>query len=205
MRLKELRTQRKMNMRQTALALGIPYTTYISYEKGDREPNSEMLINLADFFNCSVDYLIGRSDCRVDEKVLDKVNCIDNNLLEKYGNIYDAQQAQSLQDLKKGETVGCPLDDLVDSPKVLESEGQITAEERQHIKKYRTLDEYGKELIDTALDIEYNRCTADSKPETIKVFTAARSLDGQTPMGYEKMTKEEYEELINAPETDDDF
>lgn len=100
MRLKELRTQRKMNMRQTALALGIPYTTYISYEKGDREPNSEMLINLADFFNCSVDYLIGRSNNRIDDTVLDKVNCIDNQLLEKHGNIYEAQKAQNVQDLE---------------------------------------------------------------------------------------------------------
>lgn len=205
MRLKELRTQRKMNMRQTALALGIPYTTYISYEKGDREPNSEMLINLADFFNCSVDYLIGRSDCRVDEKVLDKVNCIDNNLLEKYGNIYDAQQAQSLQDLKKGETVGCSLNDLVDMYDPLSSDNQITSDELSHIKKYRTLDEYGKEAVDNVLDVEHRRCTAESKPETIKVLTAARSVDGQTPIRYEEMTREEYEKLINAPETDEDF
>ncbi len=84
-------------------------------------------------------------------------------------------------------------------------EEKFTFNERQHIKKYRTLDEYGKELIDTALDIEYNRCTAESKPETIKVLTAARSVDGQTPIRYEEMTREEYEKLINAPETDEDF
>ena len=62
LRLKDLREERKLNMRQAAKALEIPYTTYISYVKGEREPNSEMLINLADFFNCSIDYLIGRSN-----------------------------------------------------------------------------------------------------------------------------------------------
>ena len=58
-RFKQLREEKGWNMRETARMLGIPYTTYISYEKGDREPNSEMLIKFADFFNVSVDYLIG--------------------------------------------------------------------------------------------------------------------------------------------------
>lgn len=72
LRLKELREDRQLNMRQAAKALGIPYTTYISYEKGEREPNSEMLINLAEFFNCSIDYLVGRSDQIIDDKTWDE-------------------------------------------------------------------------------------------------------------------------------------
>lgn len=84
-------------------------------------------------------------------------------------------------------------------------EEKFTFNERQHIKKYRTLDEYGKEAVDNILDVEHRRCTAESKPETIKVLTAARSVDGQTPIRYEEMTREEYEKLINAPETDEDF
>lgn len=61
LRLKFLREERNWNMKEAAEQLGIPYTTYISYEKGEREPNSEMLIKLSDFFNVSVDYLIGNS------------------------------------------------------------------------------------------------------------------------------------------------
>lgn len=57
-RLKELREEAGMNMRQAAAALNIPYTTYVSYEKGEREPNLKMLINLAIFFNCTIDYLL---------------------------------------------------------------------------------------------------------------------------------------------------
>lgn len=60
-RLKNLRQDKKLNMKQTAAALQMPYTTYVSYEKDEREPNSEILVQLADFFDCSVDYLIGRS------------------------------------------------------------------------------------------------------------------------------------------------
>lgn len=60
-RLKKLRLKKNLSMRQVALALKMPYTTYVSYEKNEREPNSETLILLANFFNCSIDYLIGRS------------------------------------------------------------------------------------------------------------------------------------------------
>lgn len=71
-RIKELREKKGINMRQTAKELGIPYTTYISYEKGDREPNSEMLIELAEFFHCSIDYLLGRSEDVIDTEKWDE-------------------------------------------------------------------------------------------------------------------------------------
>ena len=61
-RLEELRLKQNLTMRETARQLKIPYTTYVNYEKGTREPNSEMLIILAKFFDVSIDYLIGRTD-----------------------------------------------------------------------------------------------------------------------------------------------
>ena len=64
-RIKELRTEKKMSMKEAAAALALPYTTYVGYEKGEREPNSEMLIKIATFFEVSVDYLICRSDSKV--------------------------------------------------------------------------------------------------------------------------------------------
>lgn len=96
LRLRELREERNLNMRQTAKALSIPYTTYISYEKGDREPNSEMLIALADFFNCSIDYLLCRTSESVDDSVLDKANGIDSDVLAFYGNLYDLSKTLNL-------------------------------------------------------------------------------------------------------------
>ena len=64
-RLKVLREMHNLNMREVASKLGIPYTTYVNYEKGTREPNSEMLISLANFYSVSIDYLIGRDEnCR---------------------------------------------------------------------------------------------------------------------------------------------
>lgn len=61
-RLKQLREEKGKSMRQVAIELQIPYTTYVSYEKNEREPNSEALIRIAMYFDCSIDYLIGISN-----------------------------------------------------------------------------------------------------------------------------------------------
>lgn len=63
-RIQQLRSEKGLSMRKAAQELNMPYTTYISYEKGDREPNSETLIKLANYFDCTIDYLIGRSSQR---------------------------------------------------------------------------------------------------------------------------------------------
>ena len=72
-------------MAEAARDLEIPYTTYVGYEKGDREPNSEMLIKISNYYGVSVDYLICRSNDRVDERVLDIVNEIDDDILQETG------------------------------------------------------------------------------------------------------------------------
>lgn len=72
-RIEELRNNMNLNKAETARRLEIPYTTYISYEKGEREPNSEMLIKLAKFFNVSVDYLIGRISAYPEPNITDDI------------------------------------------------------------------------------------------------------------------------------------
>lgn len=63
-RMRELREERKMNMKEAAACLHMPYTTYVNYEKGSREPGSETLIQIAELYGVSVDYLIGKSGKR---------------------------------------------------------------------------------------------------------------------------------------------
>lgn len=60
-RLQILRTEKGYSMKQMAAALNIPYMTYVHYEKNEREPNSELLVLIAKYFNVSTDYLLGRS------------------------------------------------------------------------------------------------------------------------------------------------
>lgn len=61
-RLKELRTER--NLGQVALAekIGVSKGIISLWENGQREPTMQNLISLADYFACSVDYLVGRKD-----------------------------------------------------------------------------------------------------------------------------------------------
>ena len=63
-RIKEIRTAKGLTMREAAKQLGLAPSTYCNYETGEREPNSEMLIRLADFYGVSIDFMIGRDDER---------------------------------------------------------------------------------------------------------------------------------------------
>lgn len=59
--LKKLRKDRKLNQSELANYLGISVSAYGNYELGQREPNIETLDKLAEFYDVSVDYLIGRT------------------------------------------------------------------------------------------------------------------------------------------------
>ena len=61
-RLKQLRTEHGLSMREVANRINVPYTTYVNYEKGVRDPSTEVLGKLAKFFETTVDYLLGISD-----------------------------------------------------------------------------------------------------------------------------------------------
>ena len=63
-RIKQLREELGKSKAQVARELQIPYTTFVNYENEAREPNSEVLIMIANYFHVSVDYLIGRTENR---------------------------------------------------------------------------------------------------------------------------------------------
>lgn len=59
-KLKELRTSRNLYQKDVAAHLGVDRTTYVKYELGTSEPSFEILQKLADFYNVSIDYILGR-------------------------------------------------------------------------------------------------------------------------------------------------
>ena len=83
-------------MKECAAKLGIPYTTYVNYETGTREPNSEMLVTLADFFNTSVDYLIGRDDPKDPAALTQQLEGIDFALFGEVKDLTDEQKQDIL-------------------------------------------------------------------------------------------------------------
>ena len=61
-RLKELRKERKISQLKLALDLNMNQNTISRYENLEREADYETLVRFADYFDISLDYLLGRSD-----------------------------------------------------------------------------------------------------------------------------------------------
>ena len=61
-RLKELRKSLNLTQKDVYSSIGMSAIGYQRYEYGEREPAFKNLLALADFFNVSLDYLVGRSD-----------------------------------------------------------------------------------------------------------------------------------------------
>lgn len=59
-KIKALRINQDMTQKDIADFLQMTVNAYQKYEYGKREPNMETFIALADFFNVSLDYLVGR-------------------------------------------------------------------------------------------------------------------------------------------------
>lgn len=60
--LRTLRLSKGITQKQLGEAIGASERGIQNYELNARKPNYEMLQALADYFDCSIDYLTGRSD-----------------------------------------------------------------------------------------------------------------------------------------------
>ena len=60
MKLKELRKRNKLTQKELAQIINVAPTTYLGYEKETSEPTIATLIQLANYFNVSLDYLCNR-------------------------------------------------------------------------------------------------------------------------------------------------
>ena len=61
-RLKEIRKAKGISQLKLAMDLSTNQNTISRYETGEREPGINELIKIADYFNVSVDYLLGRTE-----------------------------------------------------------------------------------------------------------------------------------------------
>ncbi len=61
-RLKFLREKEKMYQSELADRLGLAPSTISMYERGDRDPDTSTLTKIAEIFNVSTDYLLGRTN-----------------------------------------------------------------------------------------------------------------------------------------------
>ena len=59
MRIKELRKKKGKTQEEMATELGIKKQNLQNYEIGKREPSIDILLTLAEYFDCSIDELVG--------------------------------------------------------------------------------------------------------------------------------------------------
>lgn len=61
-RLKELREERNLTQKQLADKFNLNSVTYFRYEKDKRVPPLPLIVQFADYYGVTVDYLLGRTD-----------------------------------------------------------------------------------------------------------------------------------------------
>lgn len=87
--LKQLRLQKGLSQQALADKLDISQQSVYKYENQITEPNIDMLKNIANFFDISVDYLIGYSSCRhkIEEVQETDLNNDELSLIQKYRSL----------------------------------------------------------------------------------------------------------------------
>ncbi|MGG3773061.1 helix-turn-helix domain-containing protein [Heyndrickxia faecalis] len=83
-RLSALRKQKGLSQYELADRLGYSRGQIANYEQGKREPDYETLRKIADFFDVTTDYLLGRTDIRTLNEEDDSLAEI-NKLIKEYG------------------------------------------------------------------------------------------------------------------------
>lgn len=102
-----LREKRGFTQGDLAAKLGISRASLSHYEKNRREPDYATLTKLADYFQVSVDYLLGRSDDTAAalpevavQEFEDNLELSDESLLQKYAFTVDGRKL-TMQESKR--------------------------------------------------------------------------------------------------------
>ncbi len=91
-RLTSLRKEKELSQYELADLLGYSRGQIGNYEQGTREPDHSTLEKIADFFNVSIDYLLGKSNVRESaDKILEKSNDTEYTVALHNNNGYDEE------------------------------------------------------------------------------------------------------------------
>jgi HTH-type transcriptional regulator, competence development regulator len=104
-RLRRLRLEKKLTQEELGKKINVTKVSISGYENGNRTPDTETLQKLADFFNVTTDYLLGRTDNpnppESDDKELGTLAKI-NQLIKDYGigqmGFFDIEKWKSLSE-----------------------------------------------------------------------------------------------------------
>lgn len=81
--IKDLRRSKKLSQTEFAKIVGVSQTTVTAWETGKAEPSSSAITRIADYFDVSTDYLLGRPEKKLsseDQETKDLKKFLENNL-----------------------------------------------------------------------------------------------------------------------------
>ncbi|MFB5760231.1 helix-turn-helix domain-containing protein [Paenibacillus medicaginis] len=97
-RISALRENRKLTQEEMASQLQISRASLSHYEKNRRKPDFDTLRKIADFFQVSIDYLLGRDDDLIpaaNDEILEfseNLELSDENILERFSFAIDGKE-----------------------------------------------------------------------------------------------------------------
>ena len=92
--LKKLREEAGISQKQLAELIGVSQQSVNKYENHNIEPDIEVMIRIADYFNTSVDYLIGHTDVRrkIEATHAYELNADESAVIEGYRTLSEKQK-----------------------------------------------------------------------------------------------------------------
>lgn len=103
--LKHTRESKNKTQNDIADELGLPLSTYRSYEQGKREPNNEILCKMANILNVTTDYLLGREidDSDTVSRLASEFNmtALEKKILDNYLSLPEDMRGDLMEFLQK--------------------------------------------------------------------------------------------------------
>ncbi|GET06785.1 XRE family transcriptional regulator [Ligilactobacillus agilis] len=79
--IRDLRKEKRVSQTELAKIVGVSQTTVTAWETGKAEPSSSAVSNLADYFNVTTDYLLGRPEKKKEKQ---NVELTDDDIIMTY-------------------------------------------------------------------------------------------------------------------------
>lgn len=138
-----------------------------------------------------------RLELELTQAQLAEITNIKKNTISNYENNISSPSDDNMYKLM--EALKCDANYLFDWEET--EDIKLSLNEKKHIKKYRTLDKYGKKAINELLETEYTRCTAEPEVETAQTISIKHSLHKVSAgHGFDLNNEDEWE-YIEVPDT----
>lgn len=110
--LKKLRNEKNITQKDLAKYLGVSDRSVGYYETGQRTPPPDIIEKIADYFNVSVDYLLGRTNIRTPYK-----KTTENKIIKDDENELTPEELEILETIKSDPDLSILFHDLKSAPK----------------------------------------------------------------------------------------